>query len=77
MINKRWIWKDLEEIYDGLIEILSQYLPWRAEATKNVRIASVPPAIWNEHLPNISLERYCYTSLLVEASNNELVNELL
>jgi hypothetical protein len=56
----------ISEDHDGWLKVLPQHLP--GETMENysrlVRIVSVPAEISTEHLPDTSLEHYCYTSRL-------------
>jgi hypothetical protein len=45
--------------FRGIIEVL----PWR-KITTSGKVENIPAEIRTEHLPNTSLDRYRYTSLL-------------
>jgi hypothetical protein len=54
MIDKCWIWKDLEGIICGLIQILSLHFPGGTPENheESVRILGVPVEIRTGHFPN-------------------------
>jgi hypothetical protein len=56
MTDERWIWKDLESS-DSI------FLGWlRNMTTRPSQRAGVSDEIGTEHLPKMSLERYCYAN---------------
>jgi hypothetical protein len=52
-----------EEVLSSLIYVLSQFY-WKGlrNITKNIRVPSVPAEIRTDHLPNTSLQCYCYNN---------------